>query len=134
MGQHRIGPRERPGGHSLTPKLEIGARHDGGDAETGFGVEVGGGIAWTDPRFGLRLDLEGRTLLTHDDGAMRDRGFSASLAWDPRPDSARGPSLALRQDVGGPSGGGLDALVARTGQTAGAGDRPGGPGPAPGPA
>ena len=103
---------ELPGGGSLTPKLEIGARHDGGDAETGFGVEVGGGIAWTDPRFGLRLDLEGRTLLTHDDGAMRDRGFSASLAWDPRPDSARGLSLALRQDVGGPSRGGLDALFA----------------------
>ena len=103
---------ELPGGGSLTPKLEIGARHDGGDAETGFGVEVGGGIAWTDPRFGLRLDLEGRTLLAHDDGAMRDRGFSASLAWDPRPDSARGLSLALRQDAGGPSGGGLDALFA----------------------
>ena len=111
-----------PGGGSLTPKLEIGARHDGGDAEAGFGVEVGGGIAWSAPGLGLRLDLGGRTLLTHDDGAMRDRGFSASLAWDPRPDSARGLSLALRQDVGGPSGGGLDALFA---DDAFAGRRPG---------
>ena len=32
------------GGGSLVPKLEVGARHDGGDAETGFGVELGGGI------------------------------------------------------------------------------------------
>ncbi len=101
-----------PGGGSLTPKLELGARHDGGDAETGFGVEVGGGIAWSDPRFGLKLDIEGRALISHEDGAMRDRGFSASLAYDPTPDSARGLSLTLRQDIGSASGGGLNALFA----------------------
>ena len=44
---------------------------------------------------------------------MRDRGFSASLAYDPRPDSVRGLSLALRQDVGGQATGGLDALFAQ---------------------
>ena len=31
------------GGGHVTPKLEAGMRHDGGDAETGFGVELGGG-------------------------------------------------------------------------------------------
>ena len=51
------------GGGHLTPKLEVGARHDGGDAETGFGVELGGGIAWTDPALGLSLDVSGRTLV-----------------------------------------------------------------------
>ena len=102
-----------PGGGCLTPKVEIGARHDGGDAETGFGVEVGGGVALTAPRLGLKLDLEGRTLVSHQDGGMRDRGFSASLAYDPRPDSPRGLLLALRQDVGGRASGGLDALFAQ---------------------
>ena len=101
-----------PGGGSLTPKLELGARHDGGDAETGFGVEVGGGIAWSDPRFGLKLDIEGRALISHEDGAMRDRGFSASLAYDPRADSAQGLTLTLRQDIGSASSGGLNALFA----------------------
>ena len=101
---------ELPGGGSVRPKLEFGARYDGGGAETGFGVELGGGVAWTDPRLGLRLDVEGRMLILHDDGAMRDRGFSASLAYDPEPHSARGLSLALRQDIGGASGGGLNAL------------------------
>ena len=102
----------RLGGTDITPKLETGLRHDGGDAETGFGIEVGGGIAWTVPRWGLKLDLEGRTLMTHEEGEMTDRGFSASLAYDPRPDSEYGLSLALRQDIGGQATGGLDALFA----------------------
>ena len=98
-------------GH-LTPKLEIGMRHDGGDAETGFGVEVGGGIAWADPTLGLSLDLSGRTLLAHENDDLKDRGYSASLAFDPSPSTQRGPSLSLRQDFGGQAQGGLDALFA----------------------
>ena len=98
------------GGGSLVPKLEVGARHDGGDAETGFGVELGGGIAWTDPGMGLSLDLSGRTLLAHGDDDLKDRGFSAALAWDPVPATQRGPSFSLRQDLGGQASGGLDAL------------------------
>ncbi len=99
------------GGH-LTPKLEVGARHDGGDAETGFGVELGGGIAWVDPRLGLSLDLSGRTLIAHGNDDLEDQGFAASLAWDPDPASGRGPSLTLTQGWGGQSQGGLDALFA----------------------
>ena len=97
------------GGH-VTPKLEIGARHDGGDAETGFGVELGGGLAWIDPRLGLALDLSGRTLIAHGSDDLEDRGFAASLAFDPDPASERGLSLALRQEMGGQAKGGLDAL------------------------
>ncbi|MCY4212519.1 MAG: autotransporter outer membrane beta-barrel domain-containing protein, partial [Gammaproteobacteria bacterium] len=99
-------------GGALTPKLALGARHDGGDAETGFGIELGGGLAWSAPGLGLALDLEGRALITHEDGAMRDRGFSASLAYDRTPDSTLGLSLALRQELGGASSGGLSALLA----------------------
>ena len=98
------------GGGTLVPKLEVGARHDGGDAETGFGVELGGGIAWTDPGMGLTLDLSGRTLLAHEDGDLKDRGYSASVSWDPAPETARGPSVSMRQAFGGEAEGGLDAL------------------------
>ena len=100
------------GGGSLVPKLETGIRHDGGDAESGFGVELGGGIAWTDPKLGLSLDLSGRTLIAHEDSDFEDRGYAASLAYDPAPATARGPSLSLRQDWGGQATGGLDALFA----------------------
>ena len=100
------------GGGSVTPKLEIGVRHDGGDAETGFGVELGGGLAWVDPALGLSLDLSGRTLVAHGSDDLEDRGFAASLAFDPDPATARGPSLTLTQDWGGAAQGGLDALFA----------------------
>ena len=33
-----------PGERSLAPTLEAGLRYDGGDAETGVGLEVGGGL------------------------------------------------------------------------------------------
>ena len=97
-------------GASLVPRLEVGARHDGGDAETGFGAELGGGIVWTDPALGLTLDVSGRTLIAHEDGDLEDRGFAAALGFDPRPETERGPSFSLRQDFGGQAQGGLDAL------------------------
>ena len=100
------------GGGTLVPKLELGTRHDGGDAETGFGVELGGGVKWTDPGLGLMLDLSGRTLIAHGNDDLKDRGFSAALAYDPAPATQRGASLSLRQDWGGKAVGGLDALFA----------------------
>ena len=98
------------GGGHVTPKLEVGARHDGGDAETGFGVELGGGIAWNDPALGLSLDVSGRTLIAHGNDDLKDRGYAASLAFDPDPATQRGASLSLRQEFGGQANGGLDAL------------------------
>ena len=100
------------GGGHLTPKLEIGARHDGGDAETGFGVEIGGGIVWVDPALGLSLDVSGRTLIAHGNADLKDRGYAAALAYRPDPATQRGPSLSLRQEFGGQANGGLDVLFA----------------------
>ena len=100
------------GGGHLTPKLEIGARHDGGDAETGFGVELGGGIAWSDPALGLSLDVSGRTLIAHGNDDLRDRGYAAALAYRPDPATKQGPSFSLRQEFGARAAGGLDALFA----------------------
>ena len=100
------------GGGYFTPKLEAGMRHDGGDAETGFGVELGGGLAWSAPALGLSLDLSGRTLIAHGSDDLKDRGFAAAFAFDPDPSSERGPSLSLGQSFGGQATGGLDALFA----------------------
>ncbi len=100
------------GDGSVTPRVEVGARHDGGDAETGSGVEVGGGIVWSDPGLGLSLDLSGRTLISHAAGDFEDRGYAASVVFDPDPASELGLSLALRQETGGAAAGGLDRLLA----------------------
>ena len=65
-------------------------RHDGGDAETGFGLDLGGGLALSDPKRGLQAELRGRGLLTHESKGFRDLGFSGSLAWEGNPGSDRG--------------------------------------------
>ena len=101
------------GGGEFVPRLEIGVRHDGGDAETGFGVDIGGGLAWSDRARGITAEVSGRGLLTHASGGFREHGFAGSLTWDPRPDSERGLKLTLRQAVGAEAKGGVDALLSR---------------------
>ena len=77
-------------GATLTPSVETGLRHDGGDAETGFGMDIGGGLAWSDTARGIAAELRGRGLLTHEADGFRERGLSSSLSWDPQPASDRG--------------------------------------------
>ena len=101
------------GGASLTPSFEAGLRLDGGDAERGFGADLGGGLAFADPASGLRLDLKGRVLIAHSSAGFREWGASGALAWDPRPETDRGLSLSLRQSWGAAPAGGMDALLSR---------------------
>ena len=99
-------------GSVLTPSMEVGVRHDGGDAETGFGADIGGGLAWRDPKHGLNAEIRGRGLLTHESKGLRERGLSGALGWDPVA-GGRGPSFSLTQTFGGASSGGADALLRR---------------------
>ena len=99
---------------TLVPRLELGVRHDGGDAETGFGLDLGGGLAWLDPGTGIRAEVSGRGLLTHESAGFRQRGIAGRLGWDPTPGSNRGPSLTLSQTMGVSAQGGADALLGRT--------------------
>ena len=99
-------------GAAVTPRLALGLRHDGGDAETGFGADIGGGVTFEGPAQGLTVSLEGRGVLTHEASGFRDRGLAGSLAWSPQP-SGRGPELTLTQTVGAGASGGKDALLAR---------------------
>ena len=114
------------GDGQLTPRFEARARQDGGDAETGRGFELGAGLAFSDPALGLTLDLSGRTLIAHTDDDLKERGYQASLAFDPDPATKRGPSLGLRQEFGGRAEGGLDALFASAplGERTGRGAKP----------
>ena len=100
-------------GSAVTPRLSFGVRHDGGDAETGFGADIGGGVTLAMPAHGLSVSLEGRGLLTHEAKGLSDTGFGGTIAWDPAPSSKRGLSLTLRQSFGGSATGGKDALFSR---------------------
>ena len=101
------------GSGALRPRIEVGVRHDGGDAETGFGVDLGGGLAWSDPASGIAAEVSGRGLLTHGAGGFREQGYAGALTWDPRPDSDRGARLTLQQTLGASASGGMDALLGR---------------------
>ena len=101
------------GGGALEPAFEMGLRRDGGGAETGYGVDLGGGVTWRDPALGLTAKVAGRGLIAHEAAGLRDCGVSGSLAWDPAPSSDRGPSLTLTQTLGAQAAGGADALLGR---------------------
>ena len=91
-------------GAVLTPALELGLRHDGGDAETGTGVEVGGRIRYTDAGSGLTVEANARTLVAHEDSGYREWGAGGSVRLDPGA-SGRGLSLSLAPVWGTPSSG-----------------------------
>ena len=94
---------------TLTPALEIGLRHDGGDAETGAGVEIGGTLRYADARLGLTAEAAGRMLLAHEDAAYREWGASASVRIDPRT-PGRGLTLTLSPAWGASATGGAERL------------------------
>ena len=48
---------------ALTPSVEIGIRQDGGDAETGRGMDLGAGLVLADGVTGLAVDIRVRRLL-----------------------------------------------------------------------
>ncbi len=98
-------------GRTLTPALELGLRHDWGDAETGFGLEVGGRLQYADPALGLTVDATVRGLLAHEDAAYREWGASGTVRLAPGA-QGRGLSLTLAPSWGAAASG-VEGLWAR---------------------
>ncbi len=95
----------------LSPSFELGIRYDDGAAETGFGMELGAGLRYADPVWGLTVATAARTLVAHADGGYEEWGLSGSLALDP---GRLGRGLALRLDSGwGLTDSGTEALWQR---------------------
>ena len=84
-------------GGVVRPKVEGGVRYDGGDAETGRGFEVGGGLDWA--RGSLTLQVNGRMLVAHADESYEEWGYSGSLVYEPGADG-----LGLQMRVGSSGG------------------------------
>ena len=91
-------------GGAVVPRLDLGFRQDLGEAETGLGLEVQGGVRWEAPAHGLTLDVTGQTLLAHSDQEFETWGGSATVQWAANPNSAAGPALTLRQTYGAGTG------------------------------
>ena len=98
---------------SLTPSLEVGLRHDGGDAETGAGMDVGAGLIVSDASTGLAVDVRVRTLLVHQDEDFSERGVSLSLSYNPTPSTPLGFVARVAPSWGGQATSGAQALWGR---------------------
>ena len=70
------------GGGSFVPSLELGVRHDGGDAERGSGVEAGGSLRYASA-WGLSIEASLRGLLAHEDRDYGEWGVSGALRFEP---------------------------------------------------
>ena len=111
----------------MSPSLEVGVRHDDGDAETGLGLEVGGSLGYTHSRRGVALQATARRLLVHQANGYEEWGVGGSLNIDPGA-LGRGPSLRLHSSWGTATSG-MDRLwsqrsaagLARSAQAAEAG-------------
>ena len=85
---------------TLTPSFEVGVRHDGGDAETGTGLEAGAGLRYAAE--GIAIEGSVRKLVTHEDSGYEEWGASGSVRIDPGA-SGRGVSLTLAPAFGATS-------------------------------
>ena len=97
-------------GLSLQPSLELGIRRDGGDAETGAGVDIGGGLVVSDRRTGLSADVRVRMLLAHQDEGFSERGMSIAFSFDPTPSTPLGFMAKMTPSWGGQATAGAQAL------------------------
>ena len=87
---------------TLTPKGEIGLRHDGGDAETGTGVEIGAGIRYAGGTVSVEASV--RTLVAHEESGYEEWGASGAIHVSPDA-SGRGLSLSIAPGWGSTTGG-----------------------------
>ena len=101
-------------GNLLTPSFEVGVRRDGGDAEIGFGADIGMGLAWSNPALGVASELRGRALLTHAAAGFHEQGLALDFSYDPTPSSQHGLSFSMGQSMGAAASGGMDALLSPT--------------------
>ena len=81
---------EADNGATFIPSAEIGLRHDGGDAETGTGVEVGAGLRYTIGT--VTIEAKARTLIAHEAAHYEEWGASGAIRIAP---SASGRGLTL---------------------------------------
>ena len=79
-------------GATFTPSAQLGVRHDGGDAETGTGVEVGAGLRYTVGA--VTIEAQARALVAHEASGYEEWGMSGAVRVTPGA-SGRGLTLSI---------------------------------------
>ncbi len=95
-------------GRTVRPYVEVALRGDGGDAETGLGLEMGGGVRLAHPGSILRAAVGARGLVTHASAGFTEWGVAATLRYGAA--GGLGPTAELRPVWGAGQSGGMQAL------------------------
>ena len=99
--------RRLAGGGIFEPSVEVAARYDGGDGETGGGAEVGGALRYRNPATGLTADGRIRALIGQG-GSYEEWGISGTVRVAPGTDG-QGLSFSLSPGYGD-NGSGIQEL------------------------
>ena len=91
-------PMVSPTGAEFTPFADIGGRFDGGDGQTGGGIEVAAGVRASSPL--VRFEAKARTLALHGADGYAETGASATVIVEPG-ERGRGLRLSLAPRWGG---------------------------------
>ena len=83
---------EAGNGAAFTPNAEVGLRHDGGDAETGTGIEIGAGLRYSIGS--VTIEAQARTLVAHEESDYEEWGASGAIRVTPAA-SGRGLTLSI---------------------------------------
>ena len=98
---------------ALTPSVEVGIRQDGGDAETGRGIDLGAGLVLADGVTGLAVDIRVRRLLVHQAAGFAESGMAISVSYNPTPSTPLGFSARVSPAWSGDAMSGAEALWGR---------------------
>ena len=83
---------EADNGATFTPSAEVGLRQDGGDAETGTGIEIGAGLRYTIGT--MTIEAQARTLVAHEAAGYKEWGLGGAIRVAAKP-SGRGLTLSI---------------------------------------
>ncbi len=82
----------------LTPFSQVAARYDGGDGQTGMGLEITGGLHIAGGRVGI--EARGRLLAVHTGEEVSERGVSLAAYVKPLDAAGQGFSMAVAPRIG----------------------------------
>lgn len=104
-GVHRVrvglegsGTIEMDSGMHVSPLVQVTGRYDGGDGQTGGGIEVAGGLKIARGRIGV--EARGRLLASHSGEGVKERGISLAAYVNPMAAGRRGLSMTVVPRIG----------------------------------
>ena len=84
-------------GFSITPSGEIALRRNGGNGDTGLGLDAVGGLSFKSGVFSI--EARGRTVAVHSNESIRESGYSLTASVQSRRDG-RGLSMSIAPSIG----------------------------------